>query len=367
MSRTVILLSGIDVGGAQRFCLNLAKYLNSISYDYEVVFLRKRKSDALYQEFLRNKIRFTELNARFVSTSLPRLISYLRRVKPKVMLSSIGNVDFVATIGKLFCHRTKLIIRKANVVFDGQRGLPNRMKLKLEALLCYRMIALTHDMQRDYQKYGFKEKKTIVINNMVDIEYIATRSLEIQNPHEWFKNKEGPILIANARMVPEKRYDVLIEAFTILAREDKSIKLMILGDGELRDDIENMVPSSLKDRISFLGFQDNPYYYMSRSDVFLLSSDYEGFPNVIIEAFACGLPVVATNCKTGPREIIDNGVDGWVVEKGNPAALAEGVRKVLENESVYLRYSKKAKQKAKKYRTENIAQQYVKLFDDTRR
>ena len=165
-------------------------------------------------------------------------------------------------------------------------------------------------------------------------------------------------------MVPEKRYDVLIKAFEIVEKKIPEARLMILGDGPLRNQIEVMVPDLIKDKLEFLGFQNNPYYYMCHASVFALTSDYEGFPNVVIEALACGLPVVSTDCKTGPREIIENGVDGWVVNRGDSEALAAGLENVIRKESDWSELSDNAKEKALRYKTDIIAKQYIRLIDN---
>lgn len=362
MSKVMFVMSGLDFGGAQRFCLNLTKYLSNIHYDYSVLFLRKGKSEEVRREFLNSGIHFYELGATSVTLALPRLIVVLRREKPQYFLSTVGNVDFVAAVARLFTPDSKLLIRKANVMFNNQRTPINRLKLCMEALLCTRMIALTESMKEDYLQYGFQNDRITVINNMVDTQYIIERCQEEHEAHPWFVEKSGPILIANARMVLEKRYDILIQAFSYLAKEIVNVRLMILGDGKLRAKIESMVPPQLRPRVEFLGFQSNPYYYMSHADAFVLTSDYEGFPNVVIEAMACGLPVVATDCKTGPREIIHSGREGFVVECGNARAVADAVKRILVTAQERERLSVNAVARAQDYSVEKIAAQYLNLF-----
>ena len=366
MSKLLIIMSALDVGGAQRFCLNICKYFNSEKYDYHVLFLRKGKNEELRREFIANSVAFSELNCKSVMYSIPKIIRYANNTKPDVILSTVGNVDFAVSIAKLFIPGSLFFIRKANVVFDNQKNIANRIKLRLEAKVCDRLIALTDDMKQDYLQYGFKKEKVVVINNMVDLEYIEHRCEDQENEERWFDRNKYKLIIANARMVPEKRYDVLITAFEIVSKKIPEARLMIIGDGPLRKQIEKMIPSSLMNKVEFLGFQNNPYYYMCRASVFLLTSDYEGFPNVVIEALACGLPVVATDCKTGPREIIENAVDGWVVNRGNPEAVAMGLENVLtKTKEEWNKLSINAKSKAQRYRRENIAKKYMQLINNS--
>lgn len=362
--KLLIIMSAIDVGGAQRFCLNICKYFNSIGYDYQVLFLRKGKSSELKQEFIDNKVCFLEFDCKSVMRSIPQIVLYVNKVKPDVMLSTVGNVDFAVAVSKLFIPNVKFYIRKANVVFDNQKGGVNIAKLRFEALMCDKLIALTKDMKQDYVQYGFKEKNIVVINNMVDLEYIDQRLKEVKLEHEWFDKTKYSLIVANARMVPEKRYDVLLKAFEIVAEKIPEARLMVLGDGPLRNQIEEMVPNAIKCKISFLGFQSNPYYYMHHASAFVLTSDYEGFPNVVIEALACGAPVVSTNCKTGPREIIENGIDGWVVKRGDPKAVATGLENILlQTKEEWKKMCINAKNKALNYKKDIIAEQYVKLIN----
>lgn len=364
MCKLLIIMSALDVGGAQRFCLNICKYFNSKKYEYNVLFLRNGKSEELRQEFIDNSVAFSELNCKSVMRSIPKIIQYANDTKPDVILSTVGNVDFAVSIAKLFMPQSRLFIRKANVVFDNQKNVTNRLKLRLEAKVCDKLIALTEDMKQDYLQYGFKADNVVVINNMVDLDYIENRCKERGIEHEWFDKNKYKLIIANARMVPEKRYDILISAFKMVSEKIPEARLMILGDGPLRKQIEDTVPCELMDKVEFLGFQNNPYYYMCRASAFSLTSDYEGFPNVVIEALACGLPVIATNCKTGPREIIENAIDGWVVDRGDSKAVAIGLENVLtKTTDEWNKLSVNARRKAQLYRKDIIAKQYVQLIN----
>lgn len=361
--KLLMIMSAIDIGGAQRFCLNICKYFNSIGYDYQVLFLRKGKSADLRQEFIDNHICFLEFDCKSVMRSIPQIVQYVNKVKPDVMLSTVGNVDFAVAVAKLFIPKVKFYIRKANVVFDNQKSVANMAKLGFEALICNKLIALTKDMKQDYMQYGFKEKNIVVINNMIDLEYINQRIKEVVSEHEWFNKTTYRLIVANARMVPEKRYDVLIKAFERVEKAIPEARLMILGNGPLREQIEKMVPQSLKNKISFTGFQNNPYYYMYHASVFTLTSDYEGFPNVVIEALACGLPVVTTNCKTGPREIIENGKEGYVVKRGDYNAVADALIEILSNKGKRVSFSQNAIKKAKQYDVEKIGKEYISILN----
>lgn len=362
MKKLVIVTSALDVGGAQRFCMNFCRYLNNKNYNYQIVFLRNGKSKELKKEFEKYNINFKELGGKSVLKSIPKLIKHLRQEKPDIILSTIGNVDFATSIAKLFIPNSRLILRKANVIFENQKNIITKLQLLFENKMANRIVALTEEMKEDYSKYGFKKDKINVINNMVDLDYIKSKIIQEEN-HPWFQNKKEYIIIANARMVEEKRYDILIKMFTELRKKRNDVRLMILGSGKLFENIKSMIPNEIKNDIEFLGFKNNPYYFMKNSDIFVLTSDYEGFPNVIIEAFACGLPVVSTDCKTGPKEIIREEVEGFIVPVQDYKLMAEKINFILNDKDIMEGMRENAINRANDYRINIIAEKYIELFE----
>lgn len=138
-----------------------------------------------------------------------------------------------------------------------------------------------------------------------------------------------PLIVSIGRLVHQKGFDVLIRAFKAVRKSYHS-KLLIIGDGKKRAELSQLVESlNLKEDVSFLEFQHNPFKYMKRADVFCLASRYEGFGNVIIEAMTLGIPVVVTDCPSGPAEIVDKGKYGILVPPDDHDAFAEALLKVL--------------------------------------
>lgn len=141
------------------------------------------------------------------------------------------------------------------------------------------------------------------------------------------------------------------------------IRLMVLGEGELKETlIDEVGRLELKDKIAFLGFQDNPFKYISRARVFVLSSSYEGFGNVLIEAMALGIPVVSTRCPSGPEEIIQDGINGILVPPDDEQALAESIRTLLVREDLRSRIAKAGRERAEDFRARKIACEYEDVF-----
>jgi len=180
-------------------------------------------------------------------------------------------------------------------------------------------------------KYQAERKKIATVNNSVDVESIEKLSAESSD----CEDLPGTYVISTAgRLAAEKNIDVLFKAFATL-RKDMKAKLWVIGEGPERSHLESLAASlSIENDVVFFGFQENPYKYIKRSDAFVHTSLFEGFGNVILEAMACGVPVVATDCPFGPREMIDNMKNGILVPMSDEHALAEALKVVLESDEL---------------------------------
>jgi glycosyltransferase involved in cell wall biosynthesis len=182
-------------------------------------------------------------------------------------------------------------------------------------------------MQRDLiENYNFPKEKSVVINNPLDIKRIERLSLKnISYPFSDNRIK----LISVGQLRYEKRQDLLIEAF---AKLDSRYTLTIVGDGVKREELEQLASNlNIRDRVSFLGYIKNPYSYIKNSDILVLTSEYEGFPNVVLEANICGVPVVSFNSIGGVSEIIKEKINGFLVPYRDIDGLAKSIKDVRED------------------------------------
>lgn len=172
-------------------------------------------------------------------------------------------------------------------------------------------------------------KKLIRIYNPIDLNNIKS-SLDCKLP-SWFTNiKDQPIVLGVGRLSEQKGFDVLIKAHALLVKSGIKNRLVILGVGELHESLVNLSKSLGVEQSVFLpGFEDNPYKFMVNADVFALSSRYEGFALVVAEALACGVPVIATDCPSGPSEILAGGLFGQLVPTDNVEELAKGIKDII--------------------------------------
>jgi glycosyltransferase involved in cell wall biosynthesis len=213
--------------------------------------------------------------------------------------------------------------------------------------------------------FGVRSERVRVVPNPVDLQAIAAATDEPIDPAHaavWTR----PAIVAAGRLAEAKNYPLLIEALTIL-RQQKPAKLFILGQGGQGDQARALgaliEAKGLGDVVHLCGFQSNPWKYIARADVFALTSRYEGFGNVLVEAMACGVPVVATS-SPGSREIVDSGVNGLLVERHEPAAVAAALDRILGDAALRERMSEAARRHAERYRAASIAIAYDRVLTE---
>jgi glycosyltransferase involved in cell wall biosynthesis len=173
------------------------------------------------------------------------------------------------------------------------------------------------------------EKVTVIYNPIVTPELFEQAKQPVSC--SWFEQNRLPVILAVGRLTKAKDYPTLFRAFS-LVRQVRPAKLLVLGEGEERSNLERLaIELGIQNDVSMSGFVDNPFAFMAKASVFVLSSAWEGLPTVLIEALSCGCPVVATDCRSGPREILDNGRYGRLVPVGDHEALAKAILETLDN------------------------------------
>ncbi len=173
-----------------------------------------------------------------------------------------------------------------------------------------------------------RENITTIYNPVVTPE-VHVRAAE-QPSHPWLLDGGAPVILAAGRLSKEKDYPTLLRAFARLVGR-RPCRLVILGQGERKGELEGLAQDlAVAHRISFAGWVENPFAFMSRASLFVLSSIYEGLPTVLVEAMACGCPCVSTDCPAGPAEILEDGRYGPLVPVGDETALAEAMERVLD-------------------------------------
>ena len=323
-------------GGAERVAVNLLQGLPRDVFTQELVMV-----DAWgpFLEQVPEDVQQTNLAlGKNVANAIPPLIKYLRRRKPDVLVSHLAHANVAAVVAAACAGTgTKVVLIEHNdnsSVDQGRtRSVASKAMQQLKSLAYRRAdkIVGVSDGVSDYvgRTFGVPERKLETIYNPVVSERLLERSHE-PVAHPWFTPGEPPVLLASGRLREQKDFSTLLKAFAQV-RQTRACRLMILGEGALRGELEAEIAAlGLQDDVALPGFVENPYAYMRGAAQFVLSSRWEGLPTVLVEAMACGCPVVATDCPSGPAEILENGRLGPLVPVADPEALAHAVLETLQ-------------------------------------
>ncbi len=206
---------------------------------------------------------------------------------------------------------------------------------------------------------GVPAVRVATIHNPVPVDHIR-RLATADIRHPYFE-RGVQVVMGVGRLVRQKRFDLLIRAFAeVRKREAGRVRLVIVGDGPERRSLQALASAlGIADSTDLIGHQDNPYSWLKRAAVFVLSSDYEGFPNVVLEAMACGVPVVATDCPSGPNEIITDGIDGILVPAGDSMAMAAAIRDLLGDEERRMRHAAAARRRVEAFGLPSFVASYA--------
>lgn len=316
-------------GGAERVTLNLATGLASQGQRVDLV-LASETGDLLDQ--VPDSVRVVDLGAKRTITSLPGLMRYLRSERPDGLLSAINHANLVAIwASRLAGYRGPLIATEhihLPAASAGAWQFAFNRAIGFVYPFAHKVVAVSHGVKRSLvEQGGVRADKIDVIYNPV----IGERMLRHAPTRPAAIPDDGiPTILGVGRLSEQKNFPLLIRAFARL-RQVRDARLLILGQGPDHDMLRSLAEQlGLGQDVALPGFVPNPYDYLASADLFVLSSDWEGLPTVLIEALALGTPVVSTDCPSGPREILQDGVYGSLVPMNDEQALAESMLAALD-------------------------------------
>ena len=314
-------------GGAERVMLDLAQGVAGRGYAVDMVVLNRVGA---VTENVGTGVNLVDLQRPRAAAALPDLVGYLRRRRPPVLLSTLEHTNVLAVLAAKVAGGTRVVVREANTVAEdlaaeGIKGCAVRLGMRGAYRGAAKVIAVSRGVARSLtETLGVKADQLTVIANPVITERVRTGARQ-QVEHPWFEDGGEPVLLGVGRLVEQKGFDTLVGAFA-KACEHTPCRLVILGEGPQRDELTALAASlGVAERLSMPGFVDNPFPYMGKCDLFILSSRWEGLPNVLIQAMAVGAKVVATDCPSGPDEILDGGEHGPLVPVDDVEAMATAI------------------------------------------
>jgi len=300
-----------------------------------------------------------------------RINKIVKEEEIDVIISCSYIANMIALLSKkIYKFKTPLIISYHNnfnksIKYMGISGLiAKRYNIKLQDF-ADKILSVSKGIENELADNGFNRDKLTTIYNSVSTDKINSMSKQkINSEHESIFDKKYKIIISAGRFVEQKNYQLLIESYMEVNKNIKC-RLVIIGEGPDRNKLEKIIKdNNQQENIYLLGWQGNPYKFMKQSDLFVLSSDWEGFPNVVLEALACGIPIISTDCPTGPNEIIQNNINGVLVPVNDKIELANAISKVLSDKSYAKKLSSKGKERALDFSVDKITSQYEKLINE---
>jgi glycosyltransferase involved in cell wall biosynthesis len=332
VGRIALFLPSLRGGGAERVMVTLANGFADRGFDVDLVLAQ---AEGPYVSEVNQAVRIIDLKARRVLTSLPRLVEYLRRERPEAMLSAMNHANVVAYLAiKLSRQRTRLVVSEhvalsAAPTRRASKGSVVRALMRMTYKRCHGIVAVSNAAAEDLARHlRLSRDRVRALYNPVVSDELIERS---QVPVLELTDLARPIVLAAGRLTRQKDYPTLLRAIALL-RKNVNATLVILGEGEARDELGHLATKlGISDHVVMPGFAANPYAWMRRADLFVVSSAWEGLPTALIEAMACGTPVVSTDCPSGPDEILEGGKWGRLVPVGDPGALAQAIDDELAN------------------------------------
>ncbi|PZO54460.1 MAG: glycosyltransferase [Alphaproteobacteria bacterium] len=362
--RAIFLINSLAGGGAERVMCTLLRYSEPMRSEFQITLALLDQEPAAYAP--PDWVELRQLDGR---RSLPRSIVAVGKLyaelKPDVTLSFLSRAN-IANIWN--AKRGCVISERSNTSahLPGLRGAPARALVRLAYPRADKVIAVSQGVADDLvQNFGLAPGKLETIANPVDAAAIAQRAAEAPTI-----DTENEYLLAVGRLVRSKNFELLIRAY---AASGLAQRLVILGEGPERDNLERLIAElSLSDRVSMPGFAANPYPIMARAALFVLSSNDEGFPNALVEAMTLGVPVVATNCASGPSEILADSAReivsglalaqyGALTPTDDVASMAEALRLMSDPER-RRDYGARAAARARTYSPEAAAERYWRVL-----
>ncbi|WP_025209241.1 glycosyltransferase [Hippea sp. KM1] len=296
--------------------------------------------------------------------------NFLRKNKIKISLSFLSRPNYINAMAKLFGGRAKTIITE-RATPSLQYGYGDLLSVVNKLLLRLYNLADMIISNSKGNAYDLKDIFNIKANIKTIYNFIDSKALK-RECNKSKSSSKGFIFITVGRLDKGKNHILLLKAI-----EGLNAKLWIIGDGELKEFLNDQISKiGLEEKVKLLGRQKNPFEFLKQADCFVFSSNHEGFPNAILEALACGLPVISTDCRSGPREILAPNTDfkmqakdvelaeyGILVPVNNADRMQKAMELIMKNHDIREKYAQKAKKRAMDFDIEKIMEKWEKVLE----
>ncbi len=369
MSQTIIFIHPyFQGGGVEKSIIRLSRIFRKYNYKCEI--LTFCANDSYRQELEELEIKVINLPCKRMLFSIPHIAKYINnklKENDKIFLvSNQSYVNVIAVISRFFISKkVRLILcERLHYAEYALKSPIKRVLIPLMMRITYPFadarVAISTELAADTQKLT-NSKFECIFNPALDDDIHSKASEPLELPWDTTGIK---VITSIGRLARVKGFDILIEAFYKIHKEIPNTKLIIVGEGSEKDSLVSLISKyNLNDHVWLPGFDPNPYKYLKRSDLFALSSYYEGLGNVLIEAIACNIPCISTNCKAGPSDILLNGEGGELVPVGDADALADATIKLLNNKKTTRQQLEAATAGLERFKPETVGLQFLQVVD----
>lgn len=345
-------MPSFEGGGAERNAVLIA---NEFSRSGHRVTLVVDKESGPNRKLVAEDVTVRVLCGNSHIANVPSLRKIIKEIAPDIVFARIGLSPFKILLATMGLLSWRCIVPSYHCSFDPDDRPGGRMTYRLSSLLT-RVTGATISVSSDIRdelvsRFYASHDRIKVVYNPIDLPWIESKASE--DLESWLSGR--PYILSVGRLVNAKDYPNLLRAYAKIKNE-LNYDLVILGEGPLRSSLENLVSDlDLKERVYMPGYLSNPFPVYKKAALFVLSSAYEGFGNVILEAMALGVPVVATRCPGGPKEILEEGKYGRLVQPGDSNGLAEAMIAEI-SEPVP---QEKLKQRSREFAVDRVAKAYL--------
>ena len=345
MTKVSFFIPNFNGGGAENSACELANEFVKNTINTEIIVL---KDIGPTKKILSKKVNIKSLNAKKMIFSLLKFTNYIKKTNPDFIITNLNHSSFIALFAKrIFKLKYKIIITFVNKI---NLNLNPKNLINLIYILFIKMlidqntniVTITEGIKNDLIKYWkFKPKMITVIYPPSNIDNINTLK-NIKNKDKLIIDKKNKYILSVGRLSKQKDHYTLIKAFDLLEKKINS-ELIIIGEGKEYNKLNKLVKKlNLSKKVHFRKYTLNPYYYMKNCDLFVLSSKWEGFAIVLVSALVCKIPIISTNCRHGPSEILENGKWGRLTDVGNVEDLYKNMLDILSNNKTFANSEKRA-------------------------
>ncbi len=366
LQKIAFFIPKLTYGGAERVIIDIANNLSKRGYLIDIVLA---KGGNIYLEEISPSVNIINLNCKSTILSIFSLSKYIKKYSPNGIISALSHANCVALLSRKIMNKNiKVVVSERNISYRNTLNKIGFKRIILDLLIKYlypeaKCIVTVSEGVREsiIDTYKFKRNQVKAIFNPCDfkkINKLKSKSISNYEINNAFKSENQKIILSVGSLTIQKNYSLLIKAFKIVRREI-NCKLIILGEGPERSKLEELCRNLGIDSksIFFPGFIANPFPYMKDCDLYVMSSLWEGLPNVLIQALACNCKIISTDCDAGPREILEDGKWGRLIKVNDLNELANAMIEELRSKNKNL--SNSSKGRLNRFNIDKVTNQYL--------